>query len=806
MRLKQHLFALAMMILAPSALASQQGGPPPGAAVTGVVQDGESGAALAGASVALWNARDSSLVTGAVTDDEGRFAVAGVPPGRYSLHVSYIGYASQRDQTISVEPGQARVQAGAIALQPSAVEVEGLVVEGERSAVQLTVDRTVYRAQDLPASAGGNASDALRNVPAVEVDADGRLSLRGNQNVAVQINGRATPLQGEALANFLAQIPASMLERIEVVTTPSARHDPEGMGGIINIVLQQNVQLGWSGGLNAGIGTNEQFNGSGNVGYQGGPLTLMASYGVNADRRGHDGWMVRENLYEDPVTFLDQSSEGAYDVLAHTLNLNGELALGGPHSAYASVVANRHAGDLVITNAYQVRDDPQSDFLHVADIGMEGSMLDAAIGLRRVVEPRRHELQGELRFNRNLEDRSTGFLRRASGIDSRRREGIDSDAREYSAQIDYTRPLPASLRVETGLKASLRALDSDFGEPAGASARLPEQLGYDENVGALYAQLTRPFGRTEAQAGLRVERTWTELGLAGASTSDDAYTSFFPSASLLYRFDEHGTRSLKAAYARRIQRPQVQLLNPFVFAEDPLNRFEGNPLLGPEYTDAWELTYQTSGSLGTLQATPFYRRSTDVIRRYKTVDTTGVSVTTVRNMDEADSWGMDLTGTFRLGRVSGFASVSGFQMTTDGSNVESGLASETFSWSTRLSASLDVTGSTELQFFQFYRAPLDLEQGRVSSFSTSNVALRQQFLDDRASITLRLTDPMDAMEFSFRTADANHVQETSRDFRDSRALIVSLSYSLGQQPRMQPRRREGQSSGGGMPGGDIGIN
>ncbi|MDQ3949394.1 MAG: TonB-dependent receptor, partial [Gemmatimonadota bacterium] len=251
--------------------------------VRGSVLD-ETDAPVAGASVAIRSKSDSALVAGAIAGANGAFRIQGLRPGTYSLRVTSLGFRP-RIQEFTISDASPRIALGGFRLARVAVTLEGVQVSAERATVTIEPDRNAYRAKDVAPSAG-NASEVLDAVPSVQVDGDGKVSLRGNENVVVQINGRPSPLRGTQLGAYLKALPANVVERIEVIPNPSAKHDPEGMAGIINIVLKQSVDLGWSGGVNLGFANSDRYNGSGNVGYQRGRLTLFTSYGRNLDRRG----------------------------------------------------------------------------------------------------------------------------------------------------------------------------------------------------------------------------------------------------------------------------------------------------------------------------------------------------------------------------------------------------------------------------------------------------------------------------------------------------------------------------------------
>ena len=805
-----------------AAEAPAQNGPPPGArpgagamapqqgggTIRGTVRDA-SGQPVRAARIAVWSAADSTLVTGGVSDNAGAFRIEGLRPGAYYLRVTMLGYTTGRVERVAVTPAAQTADVGEVRLAAEAVALEGISATAERSEVTQAVDRTVISARNMPAAAGGNATDVLRNVPGVEVDGEGKVSVRGNQNVAVQINGRPAPMRGDALTNFLKQLPASMVDRVEVVPNPSAKYDAEGMGGILNIVLRQDADLGTSGGFTLGMGTGDKYNGSANLGYQRGNLTLFGSYGLNLDQRGNRGYNRRENLYLTPSTFLDQEITGEFENFSHNFNASADLKLGKVSTLSATAMLGAFGGDIRNVNDYTLLDasrSPTARFDRITETAIDNTTADFSLGFRHTVQPQKNELSAEVRWNRNVDDNDSRFTlwpRTLAGVPADAATEIENtltDSRYTNTvfQLDYTRQLNPLWKVETGYKGSLRDMDNAFdadrtvnGAP---EAPRSNEFAYDEDVHAGYGTLTRDFGRLDVQAGARLE--WSK-------TTYDDYTDLFPSASLMYELGSQ--QMLKASYSRRIQRPQTQFLNPFPFQEDPQNRFMGNPELAPEYTDSYELSYQRALPFGSLTLTPYYRRTTDAVRRYKLLDENGVSTTTFRNLATAESYGADVSSTVRLGdRFSGFASGSVFRVVTDGSNVESDLGSDALSWIVRGNLTYKVSPRLDLTWFQFYRAPMDVEQGRISGFSMANFALRHKLWGEKGSLSLRVSDPFDQSGFRFQTADESHVQDSRRKW-DQRALFVTFNYTFGQQPRLRPRNQDGQQPPQ-QPGGDIGIN
>jgi outer membrane receptor protein involved in Fe transport len=697
---------------------------------------------------------------------------------------------------------------GTIRLAAAAVALEGLTVTAERREASLAPDRNTYSLRDMPAAAGGNAVDALRNVPSVEVDIDGKVSLRGNENVVVQINGRPSPMRGEQLGAFLAQLPANMVDRVEVIPNPSAKFDPEGMAGIVNVVLRQNTELGLSGGVTAGGGSTGQVNVSGNLGYQKGPLTLFGNYGFMRDDRETSGFTFRENRYLTPLTYLEQDASGAISPISHTLNTSAELKLGARDMVSTSLLLSTRGADRNSVNLYRELDEAREmvGFRdRRADENASEFGLDYVLGYRHTIRPRQNEFSTELRFNRDTEEELTRFTEQELLLDGNaadalpflERQAADERTRNWTLTADYTRPLGERVRLETGYRGTLRQLESDFDASlfsydAGAYQGDPTRSNafvYGEQVHAAYGVVAGSVGKLDLQGGLRLERARNEFDLATTGeTFDNSYGSYFPSA--LAAFNLSDSRQLKASYSKRVERPRTWQLNPFGRVEDPLNVFRGNPFLTPEYTHSFEVGFQQSGDLGSLQVTPFFRHTTDAVRRFTNVDdSSGVAITTFRNVATTDSYGADFNASLRRGRLTGFGGVSAFRQVTDASNIGTDVGSDAFGWSARANATLRITPRLDAQTFLMYRAPMATEQGRVSGRSMFNVALRQKLMGERASVTMRIVDPFDTMRFRSLTDDERFYQETERRM-GARGVFLSFSYNFGQQPRLRPRANE----------------
>ncbi|HUQ45735.1 MAG TPA: TonB-dependent receptor [Gemmatimonadaceae bacterium] len=796
--------------------------PPPAAGkgeINGTVLDASSGTPIARASVAIRNKADAVLVAGAIATADGAFRVQGLRAGAYTLRVTYLGYGP-RVQEFAVSEAAPVASIGGIRLTRVAAVLEGVAVTEERATMAVEADRNTYRARDV-APAAANASEVLDAVPSVQVDGEGKVSLRGNENVAVQINGRPSPLRGPQLASYLKGLPANIVERIEVIPNPSARYDPEGMAGIINVILKQNVDLGVSAGLNAGVSRNDRYNASGNIGYQSGPLTLFTNLGINADSRAILGINDRERLdaLRAPLSYTEQDIDGATGFDGQNLSVSADYKL-SPRDVLSNALSLNHRSNTdASSSAYTELNGTRLQldrYDRLRGTESKGTMFDYTVALKRTFEPRKHEFGGELRFNRSQDDDHTALWRQPPNMldpMSSRIEGqtddVNARAKQLTAQLDYTRTLAARTKLETGYKGIGRWLDRDYllrkdalGTGDWVRSDLSNAFTFGENVQAAYAVMSQGVGKFDLQAGLRGEHASRDFSLAEPATSYPfSYRSLFPSGAVMYNVSD--ATQVKAIYSRRIRRPGTQELNPFPSFFDVQNVFLGNPNLNPEYTDAIELGLTRTMKLGTVQLSPFYRRTKDVIRiivnTADVIDGREVTSVSFQNLATSNSWGSDVNGSLRLGpKFNGFASFNVFKMVTDGGSTSS-LGSNGVTWSSRANGSTQLTPTLMLQASYFYRAPMKIERGEFSATQMANVSLRKKIDGDRSSVTLRVSDPFNTMRFRILAGDDNVTQLTERRF-GSRTLFLTYQYNYGQAPRIrQPRPDDQPQSGSPFP-------
>ncbi|HET9004889.1 MAG TPA: TonB-dependent receptor, partial [Gemmatimonadaceae bacterium] len=736
---------------------------------------------------------------------DGVFRIRGLRPGSYYLRINSIGFTPKR-QAFAITPAAPSVDAGTIGLGQIATVLQGVEVTAERPAMVVEPDRNTYRAKDV-APAAANASEVLDAVPSVQVDGDGKVSLRGNENVAIQINGRPSPIRGTQLAAYLKSLPSNIIERVEVIPNPSAKYDPEGMAGIINIVLKQNVDLGVSAGLNLSAAETDRYNAAGNVGYQSGPLTLFTNLGVYSDDRPIIG--INERDRYDALSAL--SSVTAQDIggrqggTGQNFSTNVDYKL-SPRDLFSNALSLNHRDgtDNSISSyvEYDGSRSPVDYYSRPRGADTKGWMFDYTTALKRTFEPRKHELSTELRFNRaHDEDRTELWKDPASSAPLEGEvDATDALTKQLTGQADYTRPLGSTLKLETGYKGNTRWLDRDFsvikdalGDGTWLRSNLSNAFRFDETVHAVYGVLSQNVGKkVQLQGGLRAEQANRTFTLAEpAQRYPYEYTSLFPSGVLLYNSSE--ATQLKASYSRRIRRPGTQELNPFPSFFDVQNVFFGNPALKPEYTDAIELGWTRNGKLGTLQLSPFYRRTTNVIRvdinTQDTVDTREVTSVSFQNLATSNSWGSDLNGSLRLGpKFNGFASFNIFRIVTDGGSTTA-VGSDAVTWSMRYNATSQLTETFTVQGSYFYRAPMKIERGKFAAFQGTNISLRKKINGDKAIVGLRFNDPFNTARMKIVTGNDRIIQLTSRNF-GARSAWLTFQYNYGQAPKIREPRQE----------------
>ncbi len=783
-----------------------------GGEVRGRIVD-PAGNALAGGSITLRKASDTTFAGGALPAVDGSFRVEGIVPGRYRLRVRVLGYAPVERANVEITAAQPVVDLGTLTLARVSVTLESQVISGERSQAELAPDRNTYSVRNMPAVAGGNAVDALRATPAVEVDATDNVSLRGNSNVVVQINGRPSPLKGDQLAQFLKQIPTSVLDRIEVATNPNAKSDPEGTAGIINIVLKQDVDIGISAGVNFSSGTTGMVNTSFNLARQKGPLTLYGSLFASRDVRTQRGAVDRTNLAIPIPAFLSEASIGSQRPKSIGTNLRADYKFNKIDDLSADTYFFANHFDRSVSSAYSDFDVEHAligQFSQGTDFGLKGGSVEGVLSYRRTLPNQQTPYASILTYGNYFNTRESDVLSQILQSDPSTEgllfaEQLDHQTAHFPTltwQNDYTRSFGPALKVDAGLKGTWRrsvndqtttARDSATG-PLVARPDLASASDYKEQFDAVYALLSEKWKVFSLQQGLRMEDTWTHLSLpgSGASALKNHYVSPFPSA--IVTWNTSATSFIKASYARRISRPFPQFLSSIPVRTDQRTLFVGNPRLRPEYLNAYELTLQESPSWGSFQVVPYFRRSTDAVRVVQRVGATGVSTSMPDNVAQVSTTGADVNVAFHNGPITFNLGGSGYRYVSDAANLGPAYSVRTGVWSARTNGSYKFSTGTLVQYFVFYNPPRHTEGGSSLASAFSSVGVRQPFAGGKGNLTLTFQDPFALQRFGQRLNDGRVIQTSIQHF-GSRALVISVSKTFGSDIKLQPTAPQPDPSG-----------
>lgn len=763
----------------------------------------EDGRPLGAANVALRALPDTTRVRNAVTDDAGRFRIDDVPAGRYVVQAVYIGYEPACSQAITVAAGE-RVDVGTLRMRPAVFVLEGISVETQRAPATFAADRTLYNTADLPAATGGGTTELLQSIPELEVDVQGTVTLDG-ATPQIYLNGRPVPMEGEALSVFLEQFPADRIERVEIIPNPSARFDASGAGGIVNIVLKEDVELGVAGNVFANIASRGRSGGGGRLSWQKGKWSISGGAFTRHTDDERTTYDLRQNLLAQPTTFLRQDAVTARNGLSGNVDLTLQYQASRKLRLWTEGRYFRFGNESEgLRTTTHMDADQETTLRYTRDSRSDSrrNALDLNTGFLYQFGERDHELEVEFRYEdggSHSEQRVlTEIVEAIAGMEDDVPEAFmedddSEDEREMTLEIDYVRPLGKETRIEVGYRGRIDESSNTrlrrYVDAATDDERLEDRgLEHRQAFQSVYATLSRRFGPFGIQLGVRAENADTRLTLPNGDHYDKAYNTLFPSANVSWEAAEG--MQVRLSYSRRVRRPSAWIMDPTDRSNDPLNRQVGNPDIDPQHTHSVRMDARWSGSLGTFRLAPFYRRTEGDWERITTVDEHGVSTTTWQNLASREEIGARITASFRpVYGISGFVSLNGQQERRDASNLSDAYSGDAFRWSIRTNLSGRITDALSAQAMVSYTPARDVAQGRIGSSTMTHIGLRQRLLDGRASLALAVVDPFDIFENSFETRDPTHVQigSSSMSIRSAR---LSFSYSFGGRPKDDDRRRD----------------
>ncbi|TGE08730.1 outer membrane beta-barrel family protein [Hymenobacter fodinae] len=807
-RTLQGLGFLAMLF--PLAAAAQQ---QPTGSVQGTLLDQANSQPVPFANVVVLRAQDSTFVAGAESAENGTFSLEKLGLGSYILKATAVGYQGLR-RTVSLTPAAPALRLGTLKLASTSTQLASVTVQGERAAVQESLDKKVINVEKDLSSVGGTAVNVLQNVPSVTVAADGTVSMRGSSNITILIDGKpSNSANSGAGGNRLEQIPASAIERVEVVTNPSARYDAAGAGGVLNIILKKQKKDGWNGQAMLNLGTRDKYNPSLSLNRRMGKLNLFGSADLRDDTYHTRMWNDQYALLEGQELRTYQQGTNVRRNKNYSARLGFDYTLPANQTITVTVEPNRNRSGntgiqlATLSGATNARIGSQFRVAENVD------NLESSIDYRRTWDSHKgRELSANL-YHTYLDANVIVAQRNTEGSPDLREwtQDLQVNLNAVGGQVDYVHPLGEKARVDMGLKGQWQKNygTDDFlrqnSDNAGVT-RLPDRsYAYDfkEYTQAGYVTFQQETGNWTMQGGLRAEYTNTSGQVQGGNGPFALeYLNLFPSATVARKLPGADQR-LQASYSRRLNRPNFMQLLAFPLYQDQRSYRIGDPTLRPEYINAFELGHQMTMGQASLTSTLFYRQTTNAIQRLVRVDSTATrlygagSVVTAQysdNFGQATTYGAEVSLNQPLAKW--------WRLTASGSLFQNTVTSATgneanrkvVSGTARLMNSFTPTPKLDIQVTGNYRAAAVTAQGRISPVGSMDVAMRQRLFNDRGAVTLRVSDVFNTQR--------NRTEAYTEGFRatyynkwESRVGYLGFTWYLGS--NKPPKKIESQSQGGG---------
>ena len=790
--------------MAPGLLAQRtEGGRPEGRTISGKVTD-ENGVTIPYAAVAVQGMEEGAQLQGAATDLDGKFEVR-VKPGIYTITISFLSYSDQR--IADVDATERNVNLGTLALKLKTELVDEVVVTAERNQMELMLDRRVFNVSKDPTNAGSNAQDILNNIPSVSVDVDGNVNLRGSQNVRILIDGKPSGLTGISTADALRQLPGSIIERVEIVTNASARYDAEGEAGIINIVLKKERAAGFNGSFEVNTGWPHNHGGSFNINYRKGKVNLFTGLGVSYNSSPGGGNSFQRFIREDTTFAYDRTREQLRSGVTGNMRLGADINIDAKTSVTASGMYSRNwqFNDYTLIYTDLDANDAVTDVVtRLEDEQAINENIEANLNFRRTFATTEQVLTADMRYfvssDHDTSDINEDGLTYAQPLLQR----IDNLKRERSWLIatDYVHPFGEKVKLETGLRTTLRRIDNDYlvtqQDSTSDYIALPDfdnNFIFEENVYAAYLMASAKLKRFALQGGIRGEFTDLTTTLVKENiVNNRQYFNLFPSAHVSYEINKGNT--LQLSYSLRISRPNFRNLLPFMGLADNRNIRSGNPDLNPEFTHSFELGHLKNFGKGTLLSNVYYRYRTGVVQNIARADSSGIITSLPINMATQHAVGLELNFSYELYRWWRLtANVNSYYALTAGAYEGVSYDAEALTATARLTTRFTIAKKLDIQSSFMYNAPEATPQGTTLSMYAWDAGLSMDVLKGNGTIVFSARDILNSRRRRWEV-DQPDLQSTS-DFQwRQRQLTLSLTYRLNQKKTRQKPERGGGEGGG----------
>ncbi len=791
--------------------------------VSGLVSDSDTDEPLEYATISLKNKRTPDKVFGGITGTDGKFSVE-VPPGIYEVVIDYISFESYSNSNLIV---RGNTDIGKISLNIDVSVLDEVEVRAERTQVEIRLDKKIYNVgQDITVK-GGNVSDVLANIPSIDVDFDGNISLRGNSNVRILINGKPSGLVGLSGPQGLRSLPSESIEKVEVVTSPSARYSAEGTAGILNIILKKQNLLGFNGNFNVNLGLprNEGLNGTLNVRNE--KVNLFGT--VNLSNSENSGTFFSETNYTRQDLTIEETNDSDYNNKNIFFNLGSEyyfddntsLTISGYYkkgddsSFLTNIVNDISRGSISSTNK-RLRDETEMDesFEYALDFykdyDRDGQTLSARISYEESEDDGLEDIEDFSTFPLISES----IFEKVSNIDFQKR---------FLAQIDYVQPIDDNTEFELGYRGNFVERETDYdvsflnnGNYVSDSG-LSNVFNYKEAVNSIYTQFGKKLDKFSFLLGLRYENSRQEINQKTTKEFEiKKYSDVFPTLNLAYEFSSQET--LTFGYSKRVRRPRGWNINPFPRRNSVTSFRRGNPFLDPTFTTALEVDYLKRFKKFTLNTSIFYRQSDGNIESI--TEETGEIVDLIVGNDSSapilqvpvlESYPINLSNNKRIGSELSLTYTPSRSVrlnasfTINSSSIRGQFEDQNFdsddtNWSTRFNGFFRLPKEYSLQFFGFVRGPSESAFSKRKAFGFVTGAIQKSLLDKKGTLSLKFSDLFNTSQWRYESFQDSFYRKGEGRWREP-TYVLTFSYRFNdnkyKQRRKNIRRNQGDSDQGG---------
>jgi len=739
------------------------------------------------------------IVTGTVTDGSGAFLLEHLAFGDYLLHVQIVGF-QRRKIPVSINEIAYKIDLMEITIHADAQLLDAVEVQAMRNLIQKTEDGFVVNASDNITQAGGTAADLLKNMPGILVGAEGEITLRGKTPLTL-INGRVSGIAGIERNAQLDRIPASSIDKIEIINNPSARYDADAEGGIINIILKKSEEAGTNGAfaVGAGVGDRYRLNASMLMNHKTNVWNLGFAYDnwyttrtrrVKGDRINYDlpdEYFLTQRRFDERL-ILYQNAKANIDYTPNDNNaLKFEVLWAFPGEDNNETLVNTFKTSENNFDSRNMRHSNEIRRSHALEFAL--NYVKKFNGPDKTLSVNISDAFGNDRENTNITTHTLSEQGMISGDARLQRTHTYQKTNLFNAAIDFSQPLAEGAILETGYKAIFRFLNADFERASQTGDEFiidplnSNIFEYHEQIHAVYGQYTGWTGskdepRWKYNIGLRAEQVWNNgANLDETEEFRNEYFNLFPSANLFYYTQKRN--NLKLSYSRRINRPGLGQLNPFTDITDSLNQRAGNPQLKPELIHSIDLGYSHSLKSASISLTSFYRIRKDAILPYTVLDDNGVAFTQPFNFGKAATYGFELITSYNpFSRWSINFSFSAYEVRIEDEGTVADLSTSQVNWYSKLINNFTLFRDSKLQVIASYTSPTAIPQGESVAVYYVDLGFQQKIIKGKGRIGLTVTDIFNTQEYGFITSDSNF--HFSRIFKlDTQAVMVTFGYTFG---------------------------